>query len=279
MTPGRQAGHRGIEVRRLGSTLFTFALLALAPAGSAFAQVTDSPLAPAREAYEAAIDVWVALQQNLAEELRLLPAEAARIKLQGTEKARQAVARARLSYLSSLSRSYADVAASLRGAAGGTADSTTGLILSADKSMLSDLDAAVVLLDGEIKSAAATDRPRSAALQKQKTDLLELKSLIQRRGRELDRLDSARTIANGRWESLAKAYARLAEWASTAAEAAAQGKPLADHFSHLVVHGMLHLLGFDHTSAALAEEMEGLEIRVLKGLGVADPYAEGAEGQ
>jgi len=222
MTPGRQAGHRGIEVRRLGSTLFTFALLALAPAGSAFAQVTDSPLAPAREAYEAAIDVWVALQQNLAEELRLLPAEAARIKLQGTEKARQAVARARLSYLSSLSRSYADVAASLRGAAGGTADSTTGLILSADKSMLSDLDAAVVLLDGEIKSAAATDRPRSAALQKQKTDLLELKSLIQRRGRELDRLDSARTIANGRWESLAKAYARLAEWASTAAEAAAK---------------------------------------------------------
>jgi len=66
---------------------------------------------------------------------------------------------------------------------------------------------------------------------------------------------------------------------TTAAEAAAQGKPLADHFSHLVVHGMLHLLGFDHTSAALAEEMEGLEIRVLKGLGVADPYAEGAEGQ
>ncbi|WP_316975901.1 rRNA maturation RNase YbeY [Shumkonia mesophila] len=66
---------------------------------------------------------------------------------------------------------------------------------------------------------------------------------------------------------------------TTAAEAAAQGKPLADHFSHLVVHGMLHLLGFDHTSAAQAEEMEGLEIRVLKGLGVADPYAEGAEGQ
>jgi len=66
---------------------------------------------------------------------------------------------------------------------------------------------------------------------------------------------------------------------TTAAEAAAQGKPLADHFSHLVVHGMLHLLGFDHTSADQAEEMEGLETRVLKGLGVADPYAEDAEGQ
>lgn len=64
-----------------------------------------------------------------------------------------------------------------------------------------------------------------------------------------------------------------------AAEAAAQGKPLGDHFSHLVVHGMLHLLGFDHASADQAEEMEGLETRVLKGLGVADPYAEDAEGQ
>jgi probable rRNA maturation factor len=66
---------------------------------------------------------------------------------------------------------------------------------------------------------------------------------------------------------------------TTAAEAAAQGKPLADHFSHLVVHGMLHLLGFDHASADQAEEMEGLETRVLKGLGVADPYVEDAEGQ
>ncbi|MDX9859346.1 MAG: rRNA maturation RNase YbeY [Rhodospirillales bacterium] len=66
---------------------------------------------------------------------------------------------------------------------------------------------------------------------------------------------------------------------TTASEAAAQGKPLSDHFSHLVVHGMLHLLGFDHVNAAQAEEMEGLEVRVLKGLGVADPYVEGAEGQ
>jgi len=66
---------------------------------------------------------------------------------------------------------------------------------------------------------------------------------------------------------------------TTAAEAAAQGKPLADHFCHLVVHGMLHLLGFDHASAAQAERMEGLETRILKRLGIADPYADGAEGQ
>ncbi len=55
-------------------------------------------------------------------------------------------------------------------------------------------------------------------------------------------------------------------------EASGQGKPVADHVSHLVVHGVLHLLGYDHRSEGEAAEMEALEIRVLAGLGVADPY-------
>jgi probable rRNA maturation factor len=55
-------------------------------------------------------------------------------------------------------------------------------------------------------------------------------------------------------------------------EAAAQGKLLADHLAHLVVHGVLHLLGFDHVRAAEAERMEALETAVLAGLGIADPY-------
>ncbi len=59
-------------------------------------------------------------------------------------------------------------------------------------------------------------------------------------------------------------------------EAAAEGKPLADHFRHLVAHGFLHLLGFDHESVAEAEAMERIETRALARLGVADPYA-GAE--
>ena len=54
------------------------------------------------------------------------------------------------------------------------------------------------------------------------------------------------------------------------------GKPLADHFRHLVVHGFLHLLGFDHETTDEAEAMEAVETRALARLGVADPYA-GAE--
>ena len=55
-------------------------------------------------------------------------------------------------------------------------------------------------------------------------------------------------------------------------EAAEQGKALADHWGHMLVHGTLHLLGYDHMSEAEAAEMEDLERRVLAGLGVADPY-------
>ncbi|MFN3584408.1 rRNA maturation RNase YbeY [Phenylobacterium sp.] len=63
-----------------------------------------------------------------------------------------------------------------------------------------------------------------------------------------------------------------------AREADAQGKPLSHHLQHLVVHGVLHLLGYDHMSEDEAEVMEGLERVVLAGLGVPDPYAAG-EGE
>ena len=58
-----------------------------------------------------------------------------------------------------------------------------------------------------------------------------------------------------------------------AAEAQAQGKPLANHLQHLVAHGVLHLVGYDHETDAEAEQMEGLERVILAGLGVPDPYA------
>ena len=57
-----------------------------------------------------------------------------------------------------------------------------------------------------------------------------------------------------------------------AAEAGAQGKALADHLTHLTVHGVLHLLGRDHVDEAEAESMEAEERTLLASLGVADPY-------
>ena len=60
------------------------------------------------------------------------------------------------------------------------------------------------------------------------------------------------------------------------AEAQDQAKPLADHLRHLVAHGVLHLVGYDHLEEAEAEAMEALERDILAGLGVPDPYAERA---
>lgn len=58
-----------------------------------------------------------------------------------------------------------------------------------------------------------------------------------------------------------------------AQEAADQGKTLRDHALHLTVHGVLHLLGYDHMTDAEAEEMERLECRILAEYAVKDPYA------
>ncbi len=59
-----------------------------------------------------------------------------------------------------------------------------------------------------------------------------------------------------------------------AREAQAQGKPEIDHWAHMVVHGALHLLGYDHEAQAQAARMEAEERRILAGLGVPDPYQE-----
>ena len=59
---------------------------------------------------------------------------------------------------------------------------------------------------------------------------------------------------------------------TVAGEAEGQGKGLADHMAHLVVHGILHLMGYDHETKAQARRMERLETAILAGLGIADPY-------
>jgi probable rRNA maturation factor len=57
-------------------------------------------------------------------------------------------------------------------------------------------------------------------------------------------------------------------------EAVEQGVSFSDHYTHLLVHGFLHLLGYDHLDDDEALAMEGLETEILAALGVADPYAE-----
>lgn len=61
-------------------------------------------------------------------------------------------------------------------------------------------------------------------------------------------------------------------WETCAREAADQGKPMADHVAHLLVHGLLHLLGYDHLRDGDAALMEAAEVRILAKLGLADPY-------
>ncbi len=64
--------------------------------------------------------------------------------------------------------------------------------------------------------------------------------------------------------------------AVVADEAVAQAKRLGDHWAHLLVHGTLHLMGFDHQEESEAAEMEGKETEILTGHGLPDPYGEPA---
>ena len=71
---------------------------------------------------------------------------------------------------------------------------------------------------------------------------------------------------------IALAYETLAR------EAEDLGVPLADHYRHLLAHGFLHLIGYDHETDAEAERMEALETRILTRLGVGDPYVREVVG-
>jgi probable rRNA maturation factor len=72
---------------------------------------------------------------------------------------------------------------------------------------------------------------------------------------------------------IALAYETLAR------EAENLGVPLADHYRHLIAHGFLHLIGYDHETDAEAGRMEALETKILARLGVGDPYAHEVIGE
>jgi probable rRNA maturation factor len=77
----------------------------------------------------------------------------------------------------------------------------------------------------------------------------------------------AHETATGHLGDIALAYGVCAR------EAEEQGKPLSAHLQHLVAHGVLHLLGYDHEDEADAQVMEDLERQILSKLGLPDPYA------
>jgi probable rRNA maturation factor len=62
---------------------------------------------------------------------------------------------------------------------------------------------------------------------------------------------------------------------TVAREASDEGKSFGDHYAHMVVHGLLHILGYDHEADDEAEEMEALERVILNRMGIADPHAIG----
>ncbi len=90
-----------------------------------------------------------------------------------------------------------------------------------------------------------------------------------------DGFSNGRTAGRLRCARLADAHAGDIAIAHgvTAKEAKAAGKRFADHASHLVVHGVLHLAGHDHERPKDAKVMEPLEVKILARLGIADPYA------
>jgi probable rRNA maturation factor len=124
-----------------------------------------------------------------------------------------------------------------------------------------------------LASAKAVPRPAELSL------LLADDATLRRLNRDYRRIDkptnvlafpAAENVAAGEglhhYGDVALAYETVAR------EAKAQGKSLADHTAHLVVHGVLHLLGFDHARDGEAKRMEGRERAILAKLGIADPY-------
>ncbi|MEI9990428.1 MAG: rRNA maturation RNase YbeY [Rhizomicrobium sp.] len=114
------------------------------------------------------------------------------------------------------------------------------------------------------------DAPRKAALTVLLSDDARLKTL----NRDFRGKDKPTNVLSFPAPANAEGYigdVALA-YETTREEARAAGKRLADHATHLVVHGVLHLLGFDHVTERQAKEMEPLETRILAELGIADPY-------
>ncbi|MFN3460207.1 MAG: rRNA maturation RNase YbeY [Oceanibaculum sp.] len=144
--------------------------------------------------------------------------------------------------------------------------------------------AAVPGLEGLVERAAraalaAADAPEEPAeLAVRLTDDAELQAL-NRQYRGKDRPTNVLSFPGDPEDAFPGEPVPLGDLAlaygTVAREAVEQGKSLADHLSHLIVHGTLHVLGYDHETEEEAAEMEALEVRILSGFGISDPYLPG----
>lgn len=125
----------------------------------------------------------------------------------------------------------------------------------------------------------ATVRPGETAILL--TDDATVRSL-NRQYRGIDKATNVLSFADDEPAAGGPAHARLGDIAlaldTLRTEAADSGISLDDHLCHLIVHGMLHLLGYDHESVAEAESMENLEVEVLATMGIGSPYADPLAG-
>ncbi|HWK45379.1 MAG TPA: rRNA maturation RNase YbeY [Stellaceae bacterium] len=142
-----------------------------------------------------------------------------------------------------------------------------------DQAVLSVLEAACPALQGASVSLLLADDARVRELnrtyrdQDKPTNVLSFPATLTRPG------ETPRTAFEGVPLGLGDI---VLAFETVTAEAAAQDKPIEHHLIHLVVHGTLHLLGYDHMTDDEAAVMEGLEVRILAGLGIADPYHDGS---
>jgi probable rRNA maturation factor len=132
-----------------------------------------------------------------------------------------------------------------------------------------------------IEHAAGSEAPKPLGVCILLADDVRLRDL-NRSFRGIDRATNVLAFPSVAFDVLAAAGAEgppaelgdvAVAYETTVEEARVDGKRLADHLSHLVVHGVLHLLGHDHGLDADAAMMEALETRILARLGVPDPYA------
>jgi probable rRNA maturation factor len=152
-----------------------------------------------------------------------------------------------------------------------------------------------VSLDISVPSSLWRGLPRARAIARETIAAAAVESGVVREGVEVSLCladDVVLRALNSRWRGIDKATNVLSfpssggglsdatmlgdialAYETLAREADDLGVPLADHYRHLLAHGFLHLIGYDHETDAEAERMEALETKILARLGAADPYA------